>query len=638
MALDVALFFAGCAAVVYPAVLSFGRYGTAAPFKFFATDAFYYLNVARQHQSVGFYSYDGVHPTNGFHPLWQWLLAALFRWFDLSRASDRQLQLDYAVCTGLCAVGVGFLVLAAARATGSRTLALVFTVPGLYDILLSKLVFSTVDGTESAPWSFVNGMESSLSIFWFGIFALLVLGGPTLAQWSLRRLFAASALLTLVIFTRLDDVFLLVSFAVAVTLAARATRPWWKTALATAVVPGLALSAYVFENLRTTGLVLPVSGSMKRDPGALLLNLRDSLQVVFPTRLLTSPQLFTWDATNWRALQLLVPLVVASGFLAYLVLSSEPADAHERRQRNLLAPLAAFVVMKGVYNLVGVQLFAQGHWYFTLSIAITNLLLLFLVTRFVRIPRVSFAPDVRSRVRLACRVLGAAGFVLGLALAFSAYSTSRLLFALLCVTLPSLALGVFSERVAALCERPSGAGFGWLARVLGAVAAVTFVIMSANATVNQKVHTHYGDVNFAFWKMRERIESDLARLAPNARLYEFDDGVMAYALNVPSMSGMGLAIDGEAYAECRQQRCLDVAHRRGFRLISSVAYWGYLNEQRLDFVRPKTEAEILETLVGASSFHVPPGAERFDFSLLHSVDLGKHVLYFLEFQPKPATL
>src|ERR1700722_18216882 len=40
----------------------------------FQPDAFYYLAVARNSLHTSFYSFDGVHPTNGFHPVWEYLL------------------------------------------------------------------------------------------------------------------------------------------------------------------------------------------------------------------------------------------------------------------------------------------------------------------------------------------------------------------------------------------------------------------------------------------------------------------------------------------------------------------------------------------------------------------------------------
>ena len=36
-------------------------------------DSFYYGGIARELATTGSSSFDGLHPTNGYHPLWLWL-------------------------------------------------------------------------------------------------------------------------------------------------------------------------------------------------------------------------------------------------------------------------------------------------------------------------------------------------------------------------------------------------------------------------------------------------------------------------------------------------------------------------------------------------------------------------------------
>ena len=40
-------------------------------------DTFYYLKIARNFANTGYSSFDGVNPTNGYHPAWMILLAML---------------------------------------------------------------------------------------------------------------------------------------------------------------------------------------------------------------------------------------------------------------------------------------------------------------------------------------------------------------------------------------------------------------------------------------------------------------------------------------------------------------------------------------------------------------------------------
>jgi hypothetical protein len=56
------------AAALLPPAVAYAVAGLPSVFRFLAADAFIYLTVAAKSQP-GFYTFDGVHPTNGFHPL-----------------------------------------------------------------------------------------------------------------------------------------------------------------------------------------------------------------------------------------------------------------------------------------------------------------------------------------------------------------------------------------------------------------------------------------------------------------------------------------------------------------------------------------------------------------------------------------
>src|SRR5262245_7754188 len=69
-------------------------------------DAFYYFQVAR-HASLGnSLSFDGVHPTHGFHPLWAWVLIPLYRIAPQSAWGPIHAGL---VLMGLCAAATGYV-------------------------------------------------------------------------------------------------------------------------------------------------------------------------------------------------------------------------------------------------------------------------------------------------------------------------------------------------------------------------------------------------------------------------------------------------------------------------------------------------------------------------------------------------
>ena len=57
--------------------------------RFVHDDAFYYFGVARRWNRLGFPTFDGIEATNGYHPLWQWLLVAASRAFSDAGAFAR---------------------------------------------------------------------------------------------------------------------------------------------------------------------------------------------------------------------------------------------------------------------------------------------------------------------------------------------------------------------------------------------------------------------------------------------------------------------------------------------------------------------------------------------------------------------
>jgi hypothetical protein len=186
------------------ALLIVAREGIKAPFEYFATDAFYYLTVA--HNSVGmrFYTFDRTFPTNGFHPLWQFCLTRIF--ILLHGNQEAEILVTFYLSVLLTALGSSLFALALLELTRSAFLALLGTVPGIY-----YLLFSQINQFYDAQWSFVNGMESPLSILLFGLLLYVLVARKTLLEVTRKKILLVSGLVTLLILSRLDDVFLLAS-------------------------------------------------------------------------------------------------------------------------------------------------------------------------------------------------------------------------------------------------------------------------------------------------------------------------------------------------------------------------------------------------------------------------------------------
>src|SRR5262249_36839272 len=80
-------------------------------------DAFYYFQVAR-HAVLGHsFSFDGVHPTNGFHPLFAWLCTPLYWLAPASKWGPIHTAL---ALMGRCAAATGYVLFRLGRTAVSE--------------------------------------------------------------------------------------------------------------------------------------------------------------------------------------------------------------------------------------------------------------------------------------------------------------------------------------------------------------------------------------------------------------------------------------------------------------------------------------------------------------------------------------
>lgn len=210
-------------------------------------DAYYYFQLAAQFPRLGFWSFDGIHPTNGVQPLWAIVLTGVAVVMSWAGVTDPNLLARiFVACAALSHFGSCLL---------------------LYH-LLSRAV-STATGLVAAGaflfpmgivWSRVWGMENSL-------YALLLVA--TLCQIHLvvlrrssdRSAAALGSLLGLTALARLNAA-LLLPFALGYVLwelGASGRR----TVVVAGVVALFVVAPYFVSNLASTGHALPVSGVVK---------------------------------------------------------------------------------------------------------------------------------------------------------------------------------------------------------------------------------------------------------------------------------------------------------------------------------------------------------------------------------------
>ncbi len=236
-----------------PMVLYVRHFPARAPLSLFANDTFYYLDVARNSQGKQFFTFDGAHPTNGFHPVWQGLLyfAVKYRLLDLADPARGLVQLFYGNLL-ILGVAVFGLALAAARRLRHPWLALLTVCPGW-------LWFPTALSAPGylACWSYLNGMETAVGLLFFAAVLLTWKQSAPMGRW-----FPWTCLsLGMMVLSRLDDVFFLPPVLGYVLF--RVERPSRRAAWALAAIPFAMIAVYLLYNLHTVGRAMPVSGAAK---------------------------------------------------------------------------------------------------------------------------------------------------------------------------------------------------------------------------------------------------------------------------------------------------------------------------------------------------------------------------------------
>ena len=334
-------------------------------YSYLAADAFYYLTIGRNLVRFGFPTFDHERATNGFHPLWQGVVAALATVFD-----DGALPLvAVLVCAALVGGAVYGLGRVLERAYG-RLPALYAAVPlGVLPLFMIPFWLTVGDGLPemnpyegSAPlwctlWMYQNGMETPLALaLWVAVGALFVMR-PVLESPRWGALLGVT--LGALCLARLD----LALFVAPLGLVILRARPTPAALGAIALGGLLALVPYLASNEVYFGALVPVSGRLKSTfPHA---SAHHNFGVL--SALLLAPDDW-WLEKASRVIQLMVPPLFALHALARLrprwrrEASSAPAAFDAFLQAS-----AVGVILLALYDGLYVPSGAQGHWYFPLS-------------------------------------------------------------------------------------------------------------------------------------------------------------------------------------------------------------------------------------------------------------------------------
>ncbi|MEZ0327206.1 MAG: hypothetical protein ACAH95_15000 [Fimbriimonas sp.] len=201
-------------------------------------DTYYYLLLALNHLNLGFPTYDGVNPTNGFHPLWYGIVLVLGTLFP---AKEPLLQAAL-ITAGLLASGSFWFIYAMGWRLERPALA----------ITLAGLWFAYLVSTGAVT----SGMESCTTAFcfWWAVYVYIkAFEEPKPSPLTL----AMPA--TLLLWSRLDTAPFLLVMLVSLAVKNRA----WKPYVAAASLVSLGIVAYAALMMRWNETPVPVSGIIK---------------------------------------------------------------------------------------------------------------------------------------------------------------------------------------------------------------------------------------------------------------------------------------------------------------------------------------------------------------------------------------
>lgn len=207
-------------------------------------DGFYYLQIARHLASGAGSTFDGLHPTNGYHPLWLWILVPL-AWL---LAPDRLLLASFAVQV-LAAAATAVLVFRLARRFAPPLAA-----------FLAVAVWIRVQCTYWMSWAGMEYGLQALSVVALCYLAVLANRGD--GPPSPRRVAALGVLASLAALARLDNLLLAALVGLAFAWRWRGRGGWRLLAIYLAPVV-LTFTLYTGLNRAYFGHPSPVSGEVK---------------------------------------------------------------------------------------------------------------------------------------------------------------------------------------------------------------------------------------------------------------------------------------------------------------------------------------------------------------------------------------
>ena len=294
---------------------------------YFEDDFFYYAQVAKQLATSHVSSFDGVHLTNGYHPLWLVVLTLLYKTFP-------------GIAFFVAVQGVGLIASVVLYFAALRCLTYFGLVRPL--IPLAALTFSL-----HALLLFRYGMEVTLALP-LAFLTLAYIVKPSF-RWTPRQSLFYGFLSSLTVLARLDAIFLFLLLLIAQFSVSEASLPQKIKRLTLYGAGGFLFVVYVATNVYFFHALLPVSGAAKQ------------MKPLLPPSMLPVTHFLVHP--DFVKAAFAYPAILVGLIGAYVVVSRRPRNA------RILAALLLFPVV----HLAEMCLLSDWHiwpwYYYSLSFA-----------------------------------------------------------------------------------------------------------------------------------------------------------------------------------------------------------------------------------------------------------------------------
>jgi hypothetical protein len=239
-----------------------GYLGVQALFVLFASqayllrvdDAYYYYGIARHVVNTGRFTFDGIHLTNGFQPLWQFVVIAVTWIGKLAGVQEREVLVKLYLLT--CAL------------LNTASAAVIFR--------LGKRLFRA---NIAAEWAFVYlalwfpglttsllcGMENSLNWLLLLLLVMALLDGqgrPSMPEFSEKRMLWLVVTSVAYVYTRVDNALILAAIAAYFVFTDRSPRVLARVLSWGALVFAMSIPLFVWQR-SAFDTATPISGSVK---------------------------------------------------------------------------------------------------------------------------------------------------------------------------------------------------------------------------------------------------------------------------------------------------------------------------------------------------------------------------------------